>query len=134
MLSCSDIDIALLLLRLTWRLPGNHLISVLRREHGRIKGTLARGILDKEDQAWLLTIAHVLLNNLVRSVAVMQLVKQFLVDDNLLLLVDREYLRSGSWLLLLELLLYLLLRLTSIRAIRRGNLLASQILPHKHVS
>ena len=79
---------------------------------------MARGILDKEDQAWLLTIAHVLLNNLVRSVAVMQLVKQFLVDDNLLLLVDREYLRSGSWLLLLELLLYLMLRLPSIGAIR----------------
>ena len=48
----------------------------------------------------------------------MQLVKQFLVDDNLLLLVDREYLRSGSWLLLLELLLYLMLRLPSIGAIR----------------
>lgn len=64
----------------------------------------------------------------------MQLVKQFLVDDNLLLLVDREDLSRGSWLLLLELLLYLLLRLPSIGAIRRGNLLASQILPHKHVS
>ena len=58
----------------------------------------------------------------------MQLVKQFLVDDDLLLLVDGKDLGRGSWLL------SLLLRLPSIRAIRRGNLLASQILPHQHVS
>ena len=128
-LACGDIDIALLLW-LTRRLPSNHLIGVLRREHGRIEGTLARGILDEEDQAWLLTIAHVLLDDLVRSVAVMQLVEQFLVDDDLLLLVDGEDLGRGAWLLLLD----LLLRLPRIGAIRRGYLLASQILPQKHVS